>query len=252
MVVNLPPGLVINIPPPSIEVLPPVIMIQPQAQTVIDGGMVNFEVGAAGTPPLSYQWRFNGVDVANATNGTFTITKTQIGNAGNYSVAVSNGAGLVTSQTATLTVNLPLAAPIILEQPQDQTITTGQSVTFRAVTTGTPPLAFQWRKNGANITGATNAVFTIVGAQRVDSGEYSVVVSNSLASVTSAEATLLVNLPAPTIHISFREVGSLGGFGTNIGSFRYPQGLSVGPSGELHVVDNTNRRIQVFENSKCL
>jgi hypothetical protein len=62
---------------------------------------------AAGTEPLSYQWRTNGVDIPNATNATFSLTNVQSSHDGLYSVVVSNVAGVATSFEAQLTVLPP-------------------------------------------------------------------------------------------------------------------------------------------------
>jgi hypothetical protein len=89
-------------------------------------------------------------------------------------------------------------APSITTQPASQTVTVGQSVTFSVVATGTAPLTYQWRENGAPIAGATSASYTISNPTTGHSGrQYSVVVTNSVNSVTSANAILTVN-PAGT------------------------------------------------------
>jgi hypothetical protein len=82
----------------------PVIFAQPQDQTTKAGDIASFSVLAGGTPPLSYQWRFNGANLAGATNPTLLLTKVQAGQDGNYSVVVSNSYGAVTSAVARLTV----------------------------------------------------------------------------------------------------------------------------------------------------
>lgn len=76
----------------------------PQSQTVNSGATVSFTVSASGTPPLSYQWLTNGVDLAGATNQTLTLTNVTTANAGSYAVRVSNAGGSVVSGSATLTV----------------------------------------------------------------------------------------------------------------------------------------------------
>ena len=66
-----------------------------------------FTVSASGTPPLSYQWRFNGSDIAAATTDTCVVPNVQSTNAGPYTVVITNAYGAVTSQVAVLTVNCP-------------------------------------------------------------------------------------------------------------------------------------------------
>jgi hypothetical protein len=84
--------------------LPPSILTLPQNATINAGDTANFNVLAAGSPPLTYQWKFNGNDLAGATSSNLSITNVQQTAQGDYSVAVSNPVGSVTSPTAHLTV----------------------------------------------------------------------------------------------------------------------------------------------------
>jgi glucose/arabinose dehydrogenase len=90
----------------------PVITNQPQSQTISQGNAVTFTVTATGTNPLSYQWRKNGVSIAGATNSSFTIANVAPGDAGQYSVVVTNSAGTATSNNAALTVTGPNQLPV--------------------------------------------------------------------------------------------------------------------------------------------
>jgi hypothetical protein len=89
----------------------PVITNQPTSQTVAVGATVNFNVGASGTAPLSYQWKRNGTNISGATNISLTLSNVQLSAAGNYSVFVSNSAGSTNSSNAVLTVNPGCLAP---------------------------------------------------------------------------------------------------------------------------------------------
>ena len=110
---------------------------------------------------------------------------------------VSNSVGSVTSNAATLTVNPAPVAPSITTQPSSVTITAGQTATFSVTATGTAPLSYQWSKNGTLISGATSSSYTTPAETTSASGaQFTVVVSNSVGSVTSSAATLTVN-PAP-------------------------------------------------------
>lgn len=86
--------------------LPPLVRTQPANQTALVGDSVTYTVGAGGTPPLSYQWRFNGTGIAMATGSSLELTNVQSGQTGNYDVIVSNNSGSVTSAVATLTLNM--------------------------------------------------------------------------------------------------------------------------------------------------
>ena len=71
------------------------------------GSSASFSVSVSGTPPFSYQWRFNGTNLLNATNAAYAIQAVGATNTGNYSVVVTNLAGSVTSSNALLTVIVP-------------------------------------------------------------------------------------------------------------------------------------------------
>ena len=91
-------------------------------------------------------------------------------------------------------LNTAPTAPVITSQPAGSTVVAGQSATFSIAASGTAPLTYQWRKNGANISGANSSTYTTPATVSTDSGsQYSVVVGNSVGSVTSASATLTVN-----------------------------------------------------------
>ena len=83
-------------------------------------------------------------------------------------------------------------APAITAQPQSLTVSAGSSASFSVTATGQGTLAYQWRFNGANISGATASTYTIANAQASHAGSYTVVVSNAGGPTTSAAATLTV------------------------------------------------------------
>jgi len=190
----------------------PSITTHPESQTVDVGASVTFSVSASGTPPLTYQWRKGTNSISGANASAYTIGSAQTSDQGEYDVVVSNSAGSVTSSTATLVVVPPLVRPSITNQPVSQTVEVGASVTFSVSASGTPPLAYQWRKYGDDIGGANTSVHTIDSAQTSDQGDYDVVVSNSAGSVTSSTATLVV-VPqppsGPPVITSFRSDGEL-------------------------------------------
>ncbi|HEY6174278.1 MAG TPA: discoidin domain-containing protein [Kofleriaceae bacterium] len=85
----------------------PSIAQQPVSVSVRANDPASFSVTAAGTAPFTYQWRFNGANLLGANGSTFTIPQAQNGDAGAYTVVVSNAAGSVTSAAATLTIAPP-------------------------------------------------------------------------------------------------------------------------------------------------
>ncbi|HEY6228755.1 MAG TPA: DUF4623 domain-containing protein [Verrucomicrobiae bacterium] len=90
------------------EVTPVSISTQPAAATVIESGRVTLSVTALGTPPLTYQWTHAGTNLPGQTASTLLLSNATADMAGDYQVIVSNAAGPITSNPATLTV-----APIV-------------------------------------------------------------------------------------------------------------------------------------------
>jgi hypothetical protein len=173
----------------------PSITTQPANQAVTAGQTATFSVVATGTAPLSYQWRKNSSNIGGATAVNYTTSATTAAdNNATFDVVVTNSVSGVTSTPATLTVNPLPAAPTITTPPANQTVTAGQTATFSVAATGTAPLAYQWQRNGADITSATSASYTTPVTTTADSGElFRVVISNTAGNVTSASATLTVN-----------------------------------------------------------
>src|SRR5207248_2439418 len=141
------------------------------------------------------QWHKNGTASAGATSAGYTTPAETTSDSGaSFSVLVSNSAGSVTSNSATLTVNPDPTAPSITAQPASQTITAGLTATFSVTAAGTAPLSYQWQKNGVAITGATSASYTTPAETTADNGaQFAVVVSNSAGTATSNSAILTVN-----------------------------------------------------------
>ena len=176
----------------NINLADPLSVSGPGNQTVVAGSNATFSATVtAGTGPASYQWQSNGVSVSGATNSSYTVTNAQSGNAGTYSVVVSNLVSLITN-SATLTVITP---PVITIQPTNQTVAAGTDVTLFVGLTGSAPFTFQWRFNGGNIVG-TNQTLLITNIQPASAGNYRVVIANLAGAVTNAAPVVLtVNYP---------------------------------------------------------
>ena len=178
---------------------------QPQSKTVVAGQSVTFAVTAAGTGPLTYQWYEDGKPISGATGSSYAINSTTASENGEvFTVAITNAAGTVMSQVATLTVNTPA---VIVTQPQNETIPAGQTATFTAAAAGTVPLQYQWYQGKTAISGATGASYTTPIAGISNSGTtYSVSVSNVVNTASSNSAVLTVTPLAPTL--AFTPVGT--------------------------------------------
>ena len=180
----------------SLTVLvPPSITTAPGNATVIQGNNVSFTASASGTAPLVYQWLKDGNVIPGANSNVLVLASVTTNDAANYLVMVTNIVGSVTSSGAALTVLVP---PSIITDPASATVVAGNGVSFTVVANGTTPLAYQWRKNGTNISGATLATLTLANVGPTNAGNYSVFVSNSAGNATSANAVLTVQT-APSI-----------------------------------------------------
>lgn len=87
----------------------------------------------------------------------------------------------------------------ITTQPVSRTAIVGASATLTVVATGAAPLSYQWYKDGILISGAVSNSLTFNSAVLGDTANYTVVVTNSLGSITSAVARLTVNEAPPVV-----------------------------------------------------
>lgn len=86
--------------------LPPTVLnMTPPSWYVNEGTTVAYTVTAAGSPPLAYQWQYEGTNIADATNSTLTLSNVVYAQAGNYSITVSNLTGMMAISNVTLRVN---------------------------------------------------------------------------------------------------------------------------------------------------
>jgi hypothetical protein len=109
--------------------------------------------------------------------------------------------------------------PVLQSQPTNSVLIQGTGTNFCVTAVGTPPFFYQWRLNGANIPGATNACYTIPVAQLINGGSYSVVVVNALGDLNTTAASILLPLPALQGADMFtNRVAIVGPGGTNSGS----------------------------------
>ena len=148
-------------PPPA--PVAPTISVQPANQSVMEGATATFSVTATGTAPLTYQWKKGATAITSATSASYTTAATVAGDTGaSFTVTISNSAGSVTSNAATLTV-APLATSLAYTDP----------------TTGT----YQLKKNVA-LTTATHLVLDLVGPAAATGSGVTATFSADTAKVT--------------------------------------------------------------------
>lgn len=175
----------------------PVITSPPVTQTTVVGGSAMFSVTAIGDAPLAYQWFKDDAIIEGATSSVLTLDSVEASDMGSYDVVVSNAVGATTSTSGKLVIlGLP---PVVNASPVSQTVNAGSNVTFAVTVSGSPTLAYQWRKDATPISGATTATLTLANVQADDIGSYDVVISNSVNVAVSDAAALLVTPAAPVV-----------------------------------------------------
>ena len=181
----------------------PTITTHPTEQSVTEGQTAAFIITATGTTPITYQWQKDGTDISGATNTSYTTPATTMSDSGSqFRCIVSNSAGADTSDNALLKVNQDIVAPLITIHPVLQSVGEGQTATFSVRAAGTAPLSYQWQKDDADISGATDSNYTTPATILSDSGaQFRCIVSNAAGADTSDKALLQVsqNPIAPTI-----------------------------------------------------
>ena len=179
----------------------PSITEQPDNLSILEGDAASFTVSVNGTAPFDYQWQKDGTDIAGANANTFSISNTSTNDAAVYRVIITNSAGSVTSNEATLTVDQVVIAPSISDHPDDITVAEGQDASFAVSALGTGPLSYQWQKDGIDISGAVSSRYEISNVTESNGGKYRVLISNSMGAVSSQTAELSV-LSSPPINVS--------------------------------------------------
>jgi hypothetical protein len=137
---------------------PPLIILQPQSQTVAVGATASFAISASGSLPLSYSWQRNGFPISGAIATSYNLTNAQYSDSGSqFSCVVTNVSGMTTSAVATLTVNVDhfgwsaISSPQLVNSPFSGTIT-AQDVNNQIVTNFTGAVALSGAAGGGLTT----------------------------------------------------------------------------------------------------
>ncbi|MBT6659558.1 MAG: cadherin-like domain-containing protein, partial [Verrucomicrobia bacterium] len=165
----------------------------PLEQSVNKGGEVIFKVAVSGSKPLSFQWYFNGAPIDGEIEPDLKLTNVARESAGFYSLRVSNEAGKTDSDSALLTVNLPLA---MVSDLANVMAIVGGSAKFGVEVSGSAPVTYRWFKDDALLEGTEGAVLKLEGLNLANAGSYRVEISNPVGMLRSGKASLdVVALP---------------------------------------------------------
>ncbi len=180
----------------------PNIAASPITTTINSGQNATFTVTASGSGPFTYQWQllpsgsstWSNLSATSTYSGVTSTTLTVAAatvllDSTQYRCVVTNVLGSTNSAAASLLVN---GTPIISAASQSQAVRSGTSITLNASASGRS-LTYQWLLNGAVIAGATSSTYTIANFSSASAGTYSVTVSNTSGSVTSAIGTLTLS-----------------------------------------------------------
>ena len=237
--------------------LSPVLVTQPQSQTVAPGGNATLSVAATGSAPLYYQWYFDGARLAGRTNTSLLLSAIGPANAGSYDAVVTNHYGSVTSALAILSL---WAAPTITAQPVSQAVPLNGAAAFSVAVSGPGPFSYQWQFNGANLPNRfiTTAVGDGTPGYSGDGGPASTAELNDPFGVAvDASGNLFI---ADAANSCIRKVGTNGLISTVAGSgvagyagdggpataaqLWFPYGVAVDGSGDLFIADWFSCRVR--------
>jgi hypothetical protein len=196
----------------------------PESQRVVSGSGVNFLAVANGIPLPTYQWQrsidggttwtavIDGGSFTGSGTRLLTVTNTSALQDGErYRAVASNAAGTITSAAAQLNVSASAVAPTIVTPPSGAVATKNGDLTLTVLAAGTVPLSYQWYRDGVAIPAGTNARLSINTVQAAHAGHYSVTISNSAGSVTSAAVSVGVMSVTPeTLQFGAERAGANG------------------------------------------
>ena len=189
----------------------PVITTQPSNVSVAAGNRVTFKVTATGEG-LSYQWycrssasgKWNALNTNSAKTATLSITTNANQDGYQFYCAVTNEAGTVDSNAATLTVTAE--KPGIIKQPSNANVAAGSRVTFRVTASG-EGVRYQWycrssasgKWNALNTSSAKSAALTLTTSAKQNGYQFFCAVTNDAGTTNTRAATLTIAADKPAI-----------------------------------------------------
>ncbi len=175
----------------------PAIARHPQSVEALIGTTAVFAVRASGSPEPAHQWLFDGEPVEGADTDSLAIDDVQASDEGAYAVRLSNIAGEVTSESATLSVVAEPMAPVItMDLTARMEVEQGRPVSFGVEASGSPTPTFRWVRNATVLPSRSTPSISYAAADLSHAGSYGVTVQNVAGTVVSTEMQLVIRLAA--------------------------------------------------------
>jgi hypothetical protein len=178
----------------AVSGLPEILAAPQDVEVILGQPAVTFSVAVESSTPVTYQWRFNGLEIPGATQQSYTVTSPDPGEAGEYSVRVSNAVGVTATPEARLTVRRPPAVSIFTATPN---VVDGRTVVIDGFVDGDLPMRFQWRFNGADLVGQTNLQLRLTAVTTNNTGSYTLVARNAWGDSISNPLQINVSSRGP-------------------------------------------------------
>ena len=178
----------------SVVPRPPAVRFDLALRELPEGATLALTGSAAGTEPFSYRWLLDGVPIPGQTNASLRIPEVVAGDSGDYRLEVSNPVGTTVSDP--VGVRIRPAPPGAESPPRWRLANERSTIEWSAPAHGSPPLRFQWFRDGTPLADATNRTLRLVDLRATDSGSFLVAVSNHLGSGQVVVGELKV-LPGP-------------------------------------------------------
>lgn len=190
VLVSSPAGRVLSAPRRIHRFEPPQITVPLRDWTLFAGETVSVPAGVEGLE-LSYRWLRHGVPVVGQTNAVLAFNPVTLGNGGIYRVIVTNLAGSVTNGPALFRVRVParFTAPL----PALVNLDAGAELRLVAEVEGSGPFTYQWRLNGDDLPGATEAIYQVNPVGLAHAGTYTVIVSDETGALTGGPTEVRIN-----------------------------------------------------------
>jgi hypothetical protein len=181
----------------------PAITSAPRSVLVRTGETANLSASVSGLPAPTLQWQTrpaNSNDAwSNVTTGTgattanYTTAATALSDNGTqFRIVATNAVGSSASTAVTVSVSDLDVAPTIAAQPASLNVASGSDAVFAVDAHGTEALSYQWYRNGVALAGANSPVLHLTGVNMLNSGSFTVSVSNSAGTAASNAAILNV------------------------------------------------------------